>query len=142
MRKYETLVEQKNSKELVDIYLKSQDYQPDFIKTVEAELIKRNIPLDTIKQVKEESDTINDNKIKLGVKGNSFYIVICFISSLTGGVIAIVAGYIYAFSKRKNSQGVAYYYYNEQTRNYGKWIGVAGLLMLAFLLIMIIIQTP
>jgi hypothetical protein len=130
MNAFKTIVEQKTDKELFDIYIKSQDYQPEFIKVVEKELAKRNIPLDSVKKIKEEADTISNNKIKLGVQGNTFYIALCFLSAILGGVISIVAGYIYAFSKRENLEGVACYYYNEQTRKYGKWMLLIGVIML------------
>ena len=129
MDTFETIVEQKTDKELVDIYIKSHDYQDDFIKIVEKELIKRKIPIASIKQVKEEADAISDNKLQLGAQGNPFYIALCFLAALLGGVISIVAGYIYAFSKRKNLQGNAYYYYNDQTRKYGEWMLVVGSIM-------------
>ena len=129
MDTFETIVEQKTDKELVDIYIKSHDYQDDFIKIVEKELIKRKIPIASIKQVKEEADAISDNKLQLGEQGNPFYIALCFLAALLGGVISIVAGYIYAFSKRKNLQGNAYFYYNDQTRKYGKWMLVVGSIM-------------
>lgn len=64
------------------------------------------------------------------MQGNTFYIALCFLSAILGGVISIVAGYVYAFSKRENLEGVAYYYYNEQTRKYGKWMLAVGCVML------------
>ena len=126
MDKFKLQVEQKTDQELVDIYLKPHDYQPDLILVVEQELTKRKIPLESIKYIKSKTDEVDDNKLELGEQGNTLWIALCFFAAIFGGVISIVAGYIYAYSKRKNSQGVDTYVYNEQTRKYGKWMLIIG----------------
>ena len=129
MNKFKDQVEQKTDKELMDIFIKSQDYQEEFVLVVEEELKKRNVSLDSIKQIKSKADEISNKKIEEGVQGNTFWIAIYFLSAILGGIISIVAGYIYAYSKRKNIEGEAYYYYNEQTRKYGKLMLIVGIIM-------------
>lgn len=126
METFKYQVKQKSNDELVNIFIKSRDYQAEFIKVVEEELLKRNIPIESISQIKDQADDISDAKLKMGEQGNTLYIAICFLAALLGGIISIVAGFIYAYSKRKTLQGEDVYYYNEQTRKYGKWMLAIG----------------
>jgi len=129
MNNFKEQVEQKTDQELIDIFVKSQDYQEEFISVVDDELKRRNVPLDSVKQIKSESNEVINKKIEDGVQGNTFWIVICFLAAILGGIISIIAGYIYAYSKRRNLQGETYYYYNKQTRKYGKIILIIGIIM-------------
>ena len=113
----------------MDIYLISQDYQEDFIIVVKEELSKRKIPLDSLEQIKSKAEEISDKNLELGEQGNPLWIAFSFVAALFGGFIGLVAGYIYAFSKKKNSQGEAIYAYNEQTRKYGTWILIVGVIV-------------
>ncbi len=117
METFQTRAEQKTDTELVDIYLHSQDYQENFMKVVEEEISKRKIPLDALKQIRSESEESSDKKFELGEQGNPLWIALSFVAALLGGLIGLIAGYIYAYSKRKNSQGKEIYAYNEQTVN-------------------------
>lgn len=129
MNNFKEQVEQKTDQELIDIFVKSQDYQEEFISVVENELNRRNVPLDSAKQIKSKSDEVINKKIEEGVQGNTFWIAVCFLLAILGGIISIVAGYIYAYSKRENLQGESYYYYNEQTRKYGKIMLIVGIII-------------
>lgn len=129
MNKFESIVKQKTTEELVDIIINSHDYQADFIKNVKIELEERNMPLDSINQIKEKASKISDRNIEQGEQGNVLYIALCYFAALLGGIISIIAGYIYAFSKRKDLKGVSHFYYNKQTRKHGKWMLVTGCIM-------------
>lgn len=138
MNTFKTQVEQKSNEELVSIYVKSLDYQPDFILIVRDELIKRNIPIVAIEQIKKEAYDISDNKIEIGEQGNTLYIALCYLSAFLGGIVPIVAGSIYLNSKRKNSLGKSFYFYNKRTRMYGIGMLIIGVLFLSFWLIQIL----
>ena len=120
-------VEQKTDKELIDIYFKSHG-QEKFI--IEEGLTKRNIPIESIRQIKSEADEVNNINIESGVQDKTLWIILCFLAAILCGIISIAAGYIYAYSKRKDLQGETYYYYNEQTRKYGKLMLLVGIIAL------------
>lgn len=130
MTNFKSQVKQKTNDELIDIYVNSLDYQPDFVKFVKEELTERNIPIETLKKISADAYEISDKKIQEGKQGSTLYIALCFLFAILGGIISIIAGYIYAYSTRKDSKGKTFYYYNEQTRKYGKWMLLVGIIML------------
>lgn len=123
---FETLIKEKTDNQLSEIYLNANDYQPEFIKLVELELVQRKIPLDSLKFIREKKEEISDESLELGKQGNQGWIIAAFLLSLVGGLWGIVAGYQYAFSKHKNAKGDEFYYYNESTRKYGRWMLIIG----------------
>lgn len=123
---FETQIKEKTDNQLSEIYLNANDYQPEFIKLVELELVKRKIPLDSLTFIREKKDDISDETLEIGKQGNQFWIIAAFLLSLFGGLWGIVAGYQYAYSKHKNAKGIEYYYYNESTRKYGRWMLIVG----------------
>jgi hypothetical protein len=123
---FETRIREKTDNQLSEVYLNANDYQPEFIKLVELELVKRKIPLDSLIFIREKKDEISDETLDIGKQGDQFWIVAAFLLSLFGGLWGIVAGYQYAYSKQKNAKGIEYFYYNESTRKYGRWILIVG----------------
>lgn len=123
-------IRKKTDQELTDIFINAKDYNPDFVRLAEDELSRRNISLDMSKRVKETTSYVDNKRLSEGKPGSPLYIFLCFVLALLGGVIAIVAGYIYGHSKTKNAEGQSFYVYNEQTRQLGKimmWLGIAVL---------------
>ena len=110
---FETQIKEKTDNQLSEIFLNANDYQPEFIKLVELELMHRKIPLDTLIFIRKKNDEISDESLELGKQGSQGWIVAAFLLSLFGGLWGIVAGYQYAYSKHKNAKGNEYYYYNE-----------------------------
>jgi len=127
---FETQVKEKTDKQLSEIYLNANDYQHEFINLVELELVKRKIPLDSLTFIREKKDEITDETLEIGKQGSQFWLVAGFLLSLFGGLWGIVAGYQYAYSKHKNAKDIKYYYYNESTRKYGRWMIIVGCLVL------------
>lgn len=125
-KNFEPQIKEKTDNQLSEIYLNANDYQPEFIKIVELELLERKIPLDSLSFIRDKKDEIADDTLEMGKQGSQFWIVAAFIFSLLGGLWAIAAGYDYAYSKHTNSKGVKYYYYNESTRKYGRWMLILG----------------
>ena len=123
---FENQIKEKTDNQLSEIFINANKYQPEFIKLVELELVHRKIPIDSLKFIKEKQDKILDESLEIGKQGNPVWIIVSFISSLFGGLPGIVAGYVYAYSMHKNSKGDKYYYYNESTRKYGRWILIMG----------------
>ena len=123
---FETQIREKTDNQLSEIYLHANDYQPEFIKLVELELVKRKIPLDFFTFIREKKDEISDETLAIGKQGSQFWIVAAFLLSLLVGLWGIVAGYQYAYSKKKNAKGIEYFYYNESTRKYGRWMLIVG----------------
>ena len=126
IQNFETQIKGKTDNQLSEIYLNPNDYQPEFIKLVELELVHRKIPLDSLTFIRDRKDEISDESLELGKQGSQGWIVAAFIMSLFGGLWGIVAGYQYAYSKHKNSKGNEFYYYNESTRKYGRWMLIIG----------------
>ena len=126
-------IKQKTDKELTDIYINARDYNPDFVKLAEEELQARNINLNGSAKQKAIVDQTAIDQLKEGKDGNRFYIFICFILAIFGGLLGIYAGYVYSQSKIKTDDGESYYAYNKETRQLGKimmWVGVAAIFIL------------
>lgn len=125
-------VAQKTNNELEDIFRNAKEYNPDFIRLVEDEIVKRNVNIDNIKQVHSQAAQIDKEQLAKGRDGNNLYIILCFLSALFGGLIAIYAGYIYSQSKTKTSDGEEFYSYNNQTRLLGKIMIGLGFVMFSY----------
>ncbi|MFT3901858.1 MAG: hypothetical protein QM727_01705 [Niabella sp.] len=122
----------KSNDELIEIYTNSLDYQPEFAQLAEQEIIKRNIPLDAVRKIKDKNIEIEAQTLAIGKQGNPIYLTLIAIAAIGGGIISIIGGYIYAYSTHLDSKGEKYFVYNESTRKWGRiilWIGVAVLLL-------------
>ena len=136
---FESQVEEKTDDELVELFLNASDYQSDFIKQVEAQIVKRNIPLNSLKSIKEQKDSLEENKIEIGKQGSQFWLVFYLMGSLfTYGILGIVGGYQYTYSKHTNTDGDEFFVYNDSTRKYGKWISIIGGVILGLKMFMLI----
>jgi hypothetical protein len=62
--------------------------------------------------------------------GNTLYIILGFVSSILGGILGIIAGYIYSRSKHKELRDGSYYVYDQRTRDLG-----TGMMLLGFAVI-------
>jgi hypothetical protein len=132
---FNTLVKEKTDNELLDIYMNSKDYQVEFVNLVTEEITHRNLSIDTLDEIRSKKVEENDNLLVLGRKGNSAYLVLIAISSLLGGLIGIIGGYIYAYSTVVDSQGNKLYVYDESTRKWGRIILGVGVVMLFLILV-------
>lgn len=123
----------KTNDELIAAYTNSWDFLPDYIELVRTEMLQRGIPLDDLDAIKAQKEEVSDLTMAAGKQGNALYIAICFAFALFGGIIGIIAGYVYSNSKHTSLSGESYYVYNESTRSMGRWmmgIGV-GVLIIA-----------
>ena len=140
----ESLNEQINNKtndELVEIYIKQDDFQLEFCKAVIEELSIRGIALAPLDESKKNAREINDEEYKKGFRGNRIYLILNFFAPLLGFLVPLLflapffSGYRYWFKKRTDPYRVAHYYYDEQTRKYGKWLFIFGCVMIVFYVI-------
>lgn len=123
-------IETKTDQELIDIYVNQEDYQDSFVSTVVEELTKRNISPGTYQQERIKQERIKQEKLinerpEKGIPGNPTYMGLAFISAFLGGLIGIIAGYIYSQSKKEGQ-----YVYNEKTRIHGQVMMVVGIFVL------------
>lgn len=132
---FENLINEKTDDQLSEIYLNANDYQPDFIESVEEELVKRKIPLESLTYIRTKKEEITDERMAIGNQGNQFVIIFSFVASFFGGLWGILAGYHYAYSKHKNVKGTEFFYYNESTRKYGRWMLAVGCFALCLTLL-------
>lgn len=125
----------KTDQELLNIYVNSDEYQDEFVNQTYQELIKRGVPLDKYKKEKEIKSRLAKELMEQGRKGNELYIVLGFVSAFLGGLIGIIAGYVFSQSKQVAPSGESYYVYKKQTRDNGRIMMIIGIF--AFLITMI-----
>ena len=118
-------VETKTDQELIDIYINPDDFQESFVTAATEELNRRNVSLDQFKQKREQEEKIKKEQLEKGIQGDSLYMTLAFISAFLGGLIGIIAGYVYSQSKKDG-----HYVYNEKTRKQGKVMLAIGILVL------------
>jgi hypothetical protein len=135
IQSFKEQIEKKADSELADIIIDSHRYQKEFIDLAELEIKKRNIPLDSILELRSKNLKIQDETLSIGDKGSPVWITLGFISSILAGVSGIFLGYSYAFSKRKNSSGKEFYVYDKSTRKYGTIMFYLGLSIFGLILI-------
>ncbi len=133
---FNELVKNKTDNELIDIYLNPQDYQAEFVGLVVEEITHRKLPIDTLDEIRSKKDEVSDNVLAIGKQGNPLYLGLLAISALLGGLIAIVGGYIYAYSTVLDSNGDKLYVYDESTRKWGRIILGVGVLMTFIILVL------
>jgi hypothetical protein len=116
----------KTDQELIDIYLNQDGFQDNFVSAAIDELELRKINIGELQKEKELKEIRSLEKKFSGRPGNSTWIAISFISAFLGGVIGIIAGYIYSQSKKDGD-----YVYDKQTRKYGTIMFIVGLFVFA-----------
>lgn len=126
----------KSNKELVEIYTNYSEYQAEFVELARQEIIRRNIPIDALEDLKEKKEAIEAQTLAIGKQGNPIYLALIGLAAIGGGIPAIIGGYIYAYSTHSDVNGESYFVYNETTRKWGRiilYIGI-GVLLLTFLI--------
>ena len=116
---FEDQISNKSNDELLDIFLNSDHYQPGFVELAVQELDRRKVDITSHKQQKQHDEALLLEQMEQGEPGNPIWITLGFISALLGGLIGIVAGYVYSQSKNKEIGDGNHYYYDLQTRNLG-----------------------
>ena len=130
---FEEQIAAKTNEELIEIFTNQEHYQPSFVENVKKEIIKRNIPINAVEKIKQQKENIESQVLALGKQGNPIYMALIAGSAIFGGIIAIVGGYIYAYSKHTDGNGERYFVYNESTRKWGRIIFGVGLAVLVLI---------
>jgi hypothetical protein len=132
-------ISEKSDEELLHIFKRPEEYQSSYIELVEKELQKREVnhgqikvELDRIKSENIHRNQILDELVKDGEPGDPVFITLGFISAILGGLLGIVAGYIYSNSKRTSLSGAKYYAYDKRTRDFGSAMMIIGIVVLLF----------
>ena len=73
IKDFETQIKEKTDNQLSEIYLNANDYQPEFVKLVELELLNRKIPIDSLNFIKAKKEEISEKTIKLVIDGKNDY---------------------------------------------------------------------
>ena len=132
---FQDQVSAKTDEELLNIFANSDEYQETFVTIVEQELIRRNINFENARHQKEQKIKLIQEQYRKGRQGDQVYIFLSFLSAFLGGLLGIVAGYVYSQSKHCDNAGVKYYVYNEKTRELGRIMMVIGTFVLLVTLI-------
>jgi|GEM_PF-1361843 len=131
---FSVLISSKTNEELIEIYLKPENYQAHFVDLVIQELNNRNVDLSSYQLKKRHREDFYRNKYESGRPGNPTYITIGFISAMLGGLLGIYAGYVYSRSKHKYIGDGDYYVYDEKTRELGNYMMALGIVILLLVL--------
>ena len=126
-------IKQKSDEELAQIFVNAKDFNPEFVSLAEKELKSRNISIDSSLQKKDIAADTDIEQLSRGKPGSPLYILLCFVLAIFGGIIAMYAGYIYAYSKNSDGSGNHFYVYNEETRQLGRimlWVGAAAFIFI------------
>ena len=132
---FSELVKEKSAEELMIIFTDYHSYQPEMVAAVTEELQARNVDLADLLIHRSELELEDEERLAKGSKGNSLYLIFCFLASLLGGFAGVIGGYIYAYSKTSSKAGQKYYVYDKQTRQYGTvifWIGISVFVLALF----------
>lgn len=132
---FSEIIRAKSDQELIEMYLDSKSYQPEFVQLLTEELQQRKLPIESLDIIKSKEEQTSDKALALGQQGNPIYLVLIAISALAGGVGAIIGGYIYAYSTQVDNSGNKQFVYNESTRKWGQRILGIGVVALLFTLI-------
>jgi hypothetical protein len=95
----------KRNEELTKVYLNSWDYLPDYADGVRTELLRRGVNLEEMDALKMQKERSSERQLVQGKQGSSLYILLCFILTLMGGFLGIIARYIYSNSKHTSLSG-------------------------------------
>ena len=118
--------------DLLQMYKQFDQYQEPFVNELEIEMHKRGIDYATIKLQNQHRKQAMTEILEKGQPGDKIFIILGFISACLGGLLGIVAGYVYNRSKRTGLSGERYFAYDQKTRDLGGAMMFVGLLVFIF----------
>ena len=127
---FEKQVQSKSNEELLKIYHDFDEYQDHYLQLVMEELDKRGVDFSDLKLRKHHKETFMLEQSEKGRPGDLVFIVLGFVSALFGGLLGIIAGYVYSQSKNKEWGDGSFYYYDLKTRNLGIGMMALGIFVL------------
>ena len=127
--KFQTNVQEKANKELLAMVYQFAEWDPEMLDAVEAELQKRNILPDDISTRKQALIEGEDIKLSHGEEASVAGQIFGWIGVL--GLIGLIIGYNYTFSKvRSKYTQKEYYKYDKDSRDNGRHIFYTSLTVL------------
>jgi hypothetical protein len=133
---FEDQILKKTNDELLDIFLNSDHYQRGFVELAVQELDRRKVDITSYKQQKQHDEVLLLEQMEEGEPGNPIWITLGFISTLLGGLIGIVAGYVYSQSRNKELGDGNHYYYDLKTRTLGYGMMLLGITVFIFTIVL------
>jgi hypothetical protein len=134
MNDFRTAVQQKTDDELLKMINDFDSWNNEMILAVEEELTKRNVSYENVTKRKQERIANEDAALQQGIDNTGFPIVIAWI--FAAGLIGLLLGYHYAFSKTKSKYtDKVYYKYDEKTRKSGSNICYTAFAIIAIVLL-------
>lgn len=127
---FQSQIKIKTDDELLNIYRDFDQYQDNYLEIVSKELETRGIDFTNLKLRKQHKEEFMLEQLEKGKPGDPVFITLGFISALLGGILGIIAGYVYSQSKNKDWGDGTYYYYDLRTRNFGTGMMLLGLFVL------------
>ncbi len=141
---WEKTVTEKTDEELVSIYFKSDDYQPDFYELVEIEILRREIPAKALMHLKQRRAEIENEHLKIGIQGNVFMLTISSIGNILLSIPLFIRGLVslsdHYETKTLDLEGERVFVYNTATRKLGRIMIKIGLFVYAIVFTQIFIS--
>lgn len=120
--------------ELEEIVLNPNEWNEVFIKQAKKALGSRGKSVST--EAVESNEGLKLEEEQKGIEPKTWAVGLFFVFAFMGGLIGLVGGLLYYFSKTKASDGNKYYSYTRDTRTKGVWlifISIASLALQIYL---------
>jgi len=112
------IAESKPDAELLQMVYEFDKWGPTMLQAVEDELGKRNLLPPDVQERKQEMIAAEKARLMEGKQAGTTGLIVGWLTVL--GLLGILIGYNYAFSKTKGKYGTeTYYIYNEESRKKG-----------------------
>lgn len=132
MNDFSESLQNKSDDELLKIVYEFDQWSPDMLSATEKELSKRGVLPDDIAARKKELSDAEDEELSRGREASTAGLVIGWICA--PGLIGLVIGYNYAFSKKRNRYtGQTYFKYDKKSRNNGAILFYTSLALFIFI---------
>ena len=126
--KFQTIVKEKSNEELLTMVYQFDEWDSEMLKAVELELQTRELLPDDITQRKKESIDKELEELTKGKEAGLAGQIFGWLGVL--GIIGLIIGYNYAFSKSKSKYtGKEFYKYDEPSRENGRYIFYTSLIV-------------
>lgn len=132
---FQKRIENNSDEQLLHIYSNFDQYQDEYIDIVSKELDRRGVDFTNLKLRRRHKEEFMLAQLEKGKPGNPVYVTMGFVSALFGGILGIIAGYVYSQSKNKEWGDGTHYYYNLKTRNLGTGMMLLGIVVLIISLV-------
>jgi hypothetical protein len=135
--KFQPIVQEKSNEELLSMVYQFAEWDPEMLNAVEAELQKRNLLPDDIAVRKQQLIESEDIALSQGEEASIAGQIFGWLGVL--GLIGLIIGYNYTFSKvRSKYTQKEYYKYDNDSRDNGRHIFYTSLTVFIFSILYIV----